>query len=129
MTNADKFKDIFGLYATELWSMPEKDFLKWLNSEVSNYSEFPNNWIPCTREYPTPWELVWTTDKHGNVEVCQLSHKDSDWYDADEKWVYSNDNIIAWMPYEIPDPYQPKEKKSLSCNDDYCEIIFEEDES
>ena len=43
MINADKFKNIFGLYATELWSMPEKDFLKWLNSEAMNCSEFPNN--------------------------------------------------------------------------------------
>ena len=43
MTNADKFKNIFGLYATELWSMPEKDFLKWLNSEAMNCSEIPNN--------------------------------------------------------------------------------------
>ena len=28
---------------------------------------------------------------------------------------------------EVIKPYQPKEKKSLSCNDDYCEIIFDED--
>ena len=32
MTNAEVFKKIFGLYATELWAMSEKDFLKWLNS-------------------------------------------------------------------------------------------------
>ena len=31
MNNAEKFKQIFGLYATELWSMPESDFLEWLN--------------------------------------------------------------------------------------------------
>ena len=43
MTNADKFKSIFGLYATELWSMPEKDFLKWQNSEAMNCSEIPNS--------------------------------------------------------------------------------------
>jgi len=129
MTNADKFKSLFDLYATELWAMSEKEFLEWLNSEVMNCSEIPNNWIPCTKKYPTPWELVWTTDKCGNVEVCQLSHKDSDWYDADEKWFYNHDSIVAWMPYEIPDPYQPKEGESPSCNDDYCEIIFEEDES
>lgn len=43
MTNADKFKSLFGLYATELWSMPEKDFLKWLNSEAMNCSEIPNS--------------------------------------------------------------------------------------
>ena len=33
MKNADKFKAVFGLYATELWAMPEGEFLKWLNSE------------------------------------------------------------------------------------------------
>ena len=112
MSNADKFKSLFGIYDTELWAMSEKDFLEWLNSEVSNSSESPNSWIPCDKWYPEPWELVWTTDKHENVEVCQLSHKDSDWYDADEKWFYSHDSIIAWMPYEVPDPYQPKEDES-----------------
>ena len=34
MTNADKFKRIFGLYATELWAKPEKEFLEWLNEDV-----------------------------------------------------------------------------------------------
>lgn len=33
MTNADKFKEVFGIYATELWAMPEADFLKWLNTD------------------------------------------------------------------------------------------------
>lgn len=33
MKNAEKFKSIFGLYATELWSMDENDMLKWLNAE------------------------------------------------------------------------------------------------
>lgn len=50
MTNADKFKNIFGLYATELWSMPEKDFLKWLNSKVVNCSEIPNNSDTISRQ-------------------------------------------------------------------------------
>lgn len=36
MTNADKFKQLFGIYATELWAMPENDFLEWLNKDVSN---------------------------------------------------------------------------------------------
>lgn len=31
--NADLFKQIFGIYATELWSMSESQFLEWLNSE------------------------------------------------------------------------------------------------
>ena len=50
MTNADKFKNIFELYATELWSMPEKDFLKWLNSEAMNCSEIPNNSDTISRQ-------------------------------------------------------------------------------
>lgn len=33
MNNADKFKQIFDLYATELWEMSEKDFLAWLNAD------------------------------------------------------------------------------------------------
>ena len=50
MTNADKFKNIFGLYATELWSMPEKDFLKWLNSEATNCSEISNSSDTISRQ-------------------------------------------------------------------------------
>ena len=33
-TNSNLFKQIFGIYATELWSMPEEEFLEWLNREV-----------------------------------------------------------------------------------------------
>lgn len=33
MTNADKFKETFGIYATELWAMPGADFPKWLSAE------------------------------------------------------------------------------------------------
>lgn len=34
MNNAEKFKQIFGIYATELWAMPEEKFLEWLNAEA-----------------------------------------------------------------------------------------------
>ena len=33
-TNAEIFKQTFGIYATELWSMKEADFLMWLNAEA-----------------------------------------------------------------------------------------------
>jgi len=36
MTNADLFKAIFGLYATEVWAKSEQDFLEWLNSPVQS---------------------------------------------------------------------------------------------
>lgn len=32
-TNSEIFKQTFGIYATELWSMKEADFLEWLNTE------------------------------------------------------------------------------------------------
>jgi len=34
MTNAEKFKQLFGIYATELWAMSEEEFLAWLNTEA-----------------------------------------------------------------------------------------------
>ena len=32
-TNAEIFKQIFGIYATELWTMTNADFMEWLNGE------------------------------------------------------------------------------------------------
>lgn len=57
MTNADKFKNLFGIYATELWSMPEKDFLEWLNSEAMNSLEIPNNSDTISRQ--TAIDATW----------------------------------------------------------------------
>lgn len=34
MNNADKFLQVFGIYATELWAKPEKEFLEWLNASA-----------------------------------------------------------------------------------------------
>jgi len=33
MTNADKFKAVFGIYSEEFWAKPEQDMLSWINSE------------------------------------------------------------------------------------------------
>ena len=85
MTNADKFKNIFGLYATELWSMPEKDFLKWLNSEAMNCSEFPNN-----------SDLISRQAAIDTVMEC---------YDNDELF-----EVYEWKLNELP-PIQPKRGK------------------
>ena len=48
MTNADKFKHLFGIYATELWAMPENDFLEWLNADAQdmpNEEQRTGRWI------------------------------------------------------------------------------------
>lgn len=42
MNNAEKFKQVFGLYATELWSMPESDFLAWLNRTAETAQNVQN---------------------------------------------------------------------------------------
>ena len=39
MTNAEKFKQVFRIYATELWAKPEKEFLEWLNAEAQSEPE------------------------------------------------------------------------------------------
>ena len=39
MNNAEKFQSAFGMYATELWSMNEKDFLKWINDDYAEKYE------------------------------------------------------------------------------------------
>lgn len=49
MTNAGKFKQLFGIYATELWAMPEEKFLEWLNAEALEKQERE------TREKPFPF--------------------------------------------------------------------------
>lgn len=34
VTNRELFKKVFGIYATELWAKPEKDFLEWCECEA-----------------------------------------------------------------------------------------------
>jgi hypothetical protein len=44
MNNAELFKQTFGIYATELWTMKEADFLAWLNSDNREEGlNVPNN--------------------------------------------------------------------------------------
>ena len=35
MNNADKFKQVFGIYASELWSMPKEEFWDWISADAS----------------------------------------------------------------------------------------------
>ena len=100
MTNADKFKNIFELYATELWSMPEKDFLKWLNSEAMNCSEIPNNSDTISRQQAVDA----LADMH-----CK---SDEDGY----VWIIRSD---AWARIDALPSVTPKQKtgKWINAND------------
>ena len=117
MTNADKFKNTFGLYATELWSMPEKDFLKWLNSEVSNSSESPNGWISCSKRLPED-EYVLVSKKptkiSGNKWNVTIAMRTADPRSRKIQWrdigfgVIQDDKVLAWQP--LPEPYREVEE-------------------
>ena len=126
MKNADKFKAVFGLYATELWSMPEEEFLRWLNSEST---ETEQRWIPCSERLPEsikPVIITWRNNDPksyyqyivgkpfiGTGHYCKGKWF---WYsstcedllaeygrsDVDE--VDEAIEVIAWMP--LPKPYR-----------------------
>jgi len=50
MTNAEKFRNVFGLYATEVWSMSEKEFLAWLNRKAQS-NQMTGRWIVEEEDY------------------------------------------------------------------------------
>ena len=95
MNNAEKFKQIFGLYATELWAMPEEKFLEWLNAEALEQ----DRWIPVTERLP----------EYGTEVLTQLSDNDIvvNWVIDEEDGVWFEYDVIAWRP--LPKPYQEGE--------------------
>lgn len=44
MTNAAKFNEVFRLFASEIWAMPEFDFLQWLNGEYNGEERRKSKW-------------------------------------------------------------------------------------
>jgi len=64
MTNADKFKHLFGIYATELWAMPESDFLEWLNADAQD--------MPTAERKTGKWQV---TDAYPHNVYCSECHK------------------------------------------------------
>jgi len=84
-------------------------FERRIDMTVEGTKEKTNKWIPLTKDtIPPYWELVWVTHKRGWVDVCQLGHEEHYWYSREEEWRYEFDSIIAWMPYEEPEPYKAK---------------------
>ena len=118
MNNADKFEKCFGIYATELWAMPEQDFLKWLSDEAKE-----KQWVPCEiglpndrswylgifREADTGWvnPIPFICDYIGHdTGVTTLDywvlkdHEDDREFGFD---YYRNMECVAWMP--LPETY------------------------
>ena len=100
MTNADLFRKIFGIYATELWAKPELDFCQWLNSEAND------GWIPCEAALPLDDDAVLVTYNNGCVGKA--------WYNG-KSWQNINGllkSVTAWM--ELPESFhQIKSKEEI----------------
>lgn len=121
MTNAKKFEQIFGIYATELWAMQEEEFLAWLNAEAKT-----EDWIPCSERLPDDDGEYLITEKYSNafppiISLVQFSNDlyKVDWHDFrdkkgkagfyqyDSEWGYVEvSGVIAWQ--KTPKPYKEK---------------------
>ena len=110
MNNAEKFKQLFGIYATELWAMPEEKFLEWLNAEALEQQE-KDRWRPATENpkkpnYQFDTYLVYT--KYERFGVADF-FADGRWigYDIDGDQI-DGDEITAWRP--LPEKYKEEDK-------------------
>ena len=95
MTNAEKFKQLFGIYATELWAMPEEKFLEWLNAEVPEQ----DRWIPCKERLPEYKEKVlvsYDTEDGKKVDISMF-----------DKYGCLLGIVDAWRP--LPEAYTEEE--------------------
>ena len=77
MTNADKFREVFGIYATEIWAKPENEFLKWLNTDFARDIEMSDTrWIPVNERLPEEHLDVLVCNSETVQEACQLIHNE-----------------------------------------------------
>ena len=72
MKNADLFKNTFGMYATEIWSMSEKEFLIWLNEDAKPKT---GHWILDETDNSITCDkcgcLIWANDiSNGEAYYC-----------------------------------------------------------
>ena len=120
MNNAEKFKSLFGIYATELWAMPEEEFLEWLNAEALEKQE-QDRWIPVTERLPeekdagilkklginkrSDYVLATVVVKGERMTVTARTY-DGKW-NWDMKYAFPDYKIIAWRP--LPEPYKTEE--------------------
>lgn len=94
MTNREKFKSIFGVYAEEFWAYPKDKMLDWLQYDVPDTNV--GKWIPVSSgNLPDEGVNVITVVAFREWMEYKLNHiidKESrEWY-----W----DHVVAWMPIE-----------------------------
>lgn len=47
MNNAKKFKEVFGIYASELWAKTADNFLEWLNAPADDVDDAGKKIVRC----------------------------------------------------------------------------------
>ena len=77
---------------------------------LSNCSEFPNNWIPCSERLPEEaGTYLCTCADAGRLMVTMIK-----WQPRMKSWSLTGARtywkVIAWKP--LPEPYQPEEDES-----------------
>ena len=78
-----------------------------LESAVTAIMDLPpaEQWIPVEERRPKEYENAWVTDTRGVVAVCYMAH--AAWWDSrTDSRCYYLDEVVAWMPYILPEPYQ-----------------------
>lgn len=92
MLVADRFKQIFGVYATEIWALPESDFLNWLNSEAPELKIGIREMTICKNCKHAEWDYVGFCNTGYTVpfvdgckkDMGQPSGRDCDGYEEDD---------------------------------------------
>ena len=69
------------------------------------------HWIPISKERPPQHQEIWITDVYGDVEVVYRGDGIL-WHSNGDNGYYFEDEIIAWMPANVPSPYQPEEESN-----------------
>ena len=124
MNNAEKFKQLFGIYATELWAMPEEKFLEWLNTEALEKQE-QDRWVPVTERLPEEDEDVlvtvhflglkqthpngWNDHIKPSFYVDIAKHYSGEWCSASDEYKVARSRhiVTAWRP--LPEPCTEEE--------------------
>ncbi len=69
-------------------------------------------WIPVSEGLPEVDEDVWVTDDAGGLATVNIDSCGR-YEDTGEKFWYTSQNVTAWMPMIIPEPYKEKKENGI----------------
>jgi hypothetical protein len=100
MKNAEKFKEIFKEFATEVWAFPEKDFLTWLNAEYEEPTAKNDLGVDCiSREQA----LVAIRNLYPGMPRVDFNGSLRKWVDKYKPYIECDD-AIKQLPSVTPQP-------------------------